>query len=246
VGNYTLREAEREALIGWIDRALDMDPPLVSICVDRKVGRSTSQQGELQTEELAILASTGGAAAIIEEVVERWGQHGGRWQLRLMIDAGEGQPKRQLKRSFDLQKIRATEKSGSARGSAQGVEELTHAFGAAFSAQVEAQQIAQNNSHDTLLALINQTQEAGLVRLQEATTYQATIDGLRQSLFETQVRLTLAEQQSAITPELLQQIAPAVMTFLGALTQRWLADGTAPAAAQVASPAPPPAESSQE
>ena len=245
MGNYTLREAEREALIGWIDRALDMDPPLVSICVDRKVGRSTSQQGELQTEELAILASTGGAGAILEEVVERWGQHGGRWQLRLMIDAGEGQPKRQLKRSFDLQKIRAAEKGGGARGSAQGVEELTHAFGAAFNAQVEAQQIAQNNSHETLLALISQPQEAGLVRLQEATTYQATIDGLRQSLFETQVRLTLAEQQSAITPELLQQIAPAVMTFLGALTQKWLADGTAPAA-QVASPAPHPAESSPE
>jgi hypothetical protein len=245
MGNYTLREAEREALIGWIDRALDMDPPLVSICVDRKVGRSTSQQGELQTEELAILASTGGAGAILEEVVERWGQHGGRWQLRLMIDAGEGQPKRQLKRSFDLQKIRAAEKGGGARGSAQGVEELTHAFGAAFNAQVEAQQIAQNNSHETLLALINQTQEAGLVRLQEATTYQAQIDSLRQSLFKAEVELALAQQQSAITPELLQQIAPSIMGFISAITQKLLTadEGASP---QVASSSPPRAAPSQE
>jgi hypothetical protein len=244
MGNYTLREAEREALIGWIDRALDMDPPLVSICVDRKVGRSTSQQGELQTEELAILASTGGAGAILEEVVERWGQHGGRWQLRLMIDSGEGQPKRQLKRSFDLQKIRGAEKGGGARGSAQGVEELTHAFGAAFNAQVEAQQIAQNNSHETLLALISQTQEAGLVRLQEATSYQATIDGLRQSLFRAEVSLALAEQQSAITPELIQQMAPSIMTFIAAMTQKLLnvEDGAAP---QVASSAPPAGDPAQ-
>lgn len=230
MSTYSLRTAEREALINWIDRALDMDPPLVSICVDRKVGRSTSQQGELQAEELGILASTGGASAIIEEIVERWGRHGGRWQLRLMIDAGDNQPKRQLKRSFDLVK-NAPEKSPSARGSAQGVEELTHAFGAAFSAQVEAQQIAQNNSHETLLALISHTQEAGLTRLQEAVQYQATIDNLRQSLTKAEISLALAEQQSAITPELLQQIAPSVMGLFAALTQKLLSDGQpAPAA----------------
>jgi len=243
---YELRTAEREALIAWIDRAIDMEPPndLHSICIDRKVGRSTSQQGELQSEELAILASTGGASAILEEVLERFGRHGGRWQLRLMLNAGQGEPKRQLKRSFDLVKIRP-EKAPNARGSAQGVEELTHAFGAAFSAQVEAQQIAQNNSHETLLALISQTQEAGLIRLQEASTYQGQIDSLRQSLFAAETRLALAETQSAITPELIQQLAPGMMAFLAALTQKLLGgDGPSALGVGAETTAPTPAEPS--
>ena len=218
---YTIRDAEREALIGWIDRGLDMDPPVVSLCIDRKIGRSTSQQGEMLAEELAILSSAGGAAAILDDIVERWGKHGGRWRLRLMIGGGEGEPKRQLVRSFDLVKVRTAEKSGSS-GSAQGVEELTSAFGEAFSLQVKAQQEAQAATTQTMLAMLERSDQAALIRLQEATQYQAQLDRLRQSNTELSIRLAMAEQQSVITPELIQQALPPLMQFLGAFTTKML------------------------
>ena len=224
MSNYELRTAEREALTSWLDRALDMDPPLVSICVDRKVGRSTSQQGELQAEELAILASQGGASAVLDDITQRWCVHGGRWQLRLMIDGGEGQPKRQLKRSFDCVRIRPAQSSGS-KGSAQGVEELTRAFADGFAAQVASQQDAQLNTQQSLMALIEKQGEFGLVRLQESTAYQAEISALQRQLHAAQLDLALANQTSVLTPELLASVVPGVVAVLQAAAARLMGGG---------------------
>lgn len=229
--NYQLRTAEREALISWIDRGLDAEPPLSSLCVDRKVGRSSSQQGELQAEELAILASQGGATAILDDICSRWCQHGGRWQIRQMIDAGENQPKRQLKRSFDMVRVRTAQQSGS-KGSAQGVEELTRAFADGFAAQVSAQQEAQSHTQASLMALIEKQQEFGLIRLQESVAYQAQIDSLRQELTRANIQIAIADQQSAITPELLQALVPGVVQLLAAAARRLMPDA-------IPQPAPP-------
>lgn len=241
---YSIRTAEREALVGWIDRGLDMEPPVTSLCIDRKVGRSTSQQGEMLAEELAILSSTGGAAAILDDIVERWGRNGGRWRLRLMIEAGEGEPKRQLVRSFDLVKLRPSETSKSA-GSAKGVEELTTAFSDAFSLQVESQQEAQAATTQTMLAMLERSDKAALIRLQEATQYQAALDRLRQDNTELSIRLAMAEQQSVLTPELMQQALPVVLQFLAGVSRRWLGEAadpagavSAPSAAGAAAPLP--------
>lgn len=221
MADYELRSAEREALISWLDRALDMDPPLCSICIDRKVGRSSSQQGELQAEELAILASQGGSSAILDDISQRWCVHGGRWQIRLMIEAGDGIPKRQLKRSFDMVRVRAAQASGS-KGSAQGVEELTRAFADGFAAQVSAQQEAQTHTQEALMSLITKSQEFGLIRLQESTQYQARIDTLSQELMKAQISLAIADQQSALTPEVLTSLLPGVLQLLNAAATRLL------------------------
>ncbi len=227
--NYQLRESEREALIQWVDRALDMDPPLSSICIDRKVGRSISQQGELQSEELAILSSANGAAGVVEEIVSRWGRHGGRWQLRLMIDVGDGEPKKQLKRSFDLVRVSPTRQS-KASGSAQGVEELTRSFADAFAAQISAQQDAQNASQSALMAMLERSDQHALIRLQESTSYQSTIDGLRQENMRLSLEVALSQQQSAITPEMLQQVLPPLVQLIGAAATKLLGSSAAPAA----------------
>lgn len=224
MSNYELRTAEREALTSWLDRALDMDPPLNSICVDRKVGRSTSQQGELQAEELAILASQGGASAVLDDITQRWCVHGGRWQLRLMLDGGEGQPKKQLKRSFDMVRLRAAERGGS-KGSAQGVEELTRAFADGFAAQVASQQDAQLNTQQSLMALIEKQSEFGLIRLQESTQFTAQINALQQQLHRAEVELALANQSSVLTPELLGSLVPGIVGLLQAGAARLMGVG---------------------
>ena len=226
---YQLRETERETLISWIDRALDMDPPLHSLCVDRKVGRSTSQQGEIQADELAVLAAQAGSSGILEEIISRWGIHGGRWQIRLMIDAGEGEPKRQLKRSFDMIRQRASEASGS-KGSAAGVEELTRVFGDGFSAQIESQRAAQTANQQTMMMMLQSQSDASHIRLQESVTYQAQIDTLRQQLNAATIELALAEQTSPWTPEVLQSLLPGVVSLLNAAAGR-LMPGLIPEAA---------------
>jgi hypothetical protein len=235
---YTIRETERETLISWIDRALDMNPPLHSICVDRKVGRSTSQQGEIQSDELAVLAAQAGSGGILEEILSRWGIHGGRWQIRLMIDSGEGEPKKQLKRSFDMIKQRPAEASKS-RGSAAGVEELTRAWADGFSAQIESQQAAQTATHNTMMAMLQQQQDTSLVRLQESVAYQSQIDNLRQQLTAAQIEMAVADQQSVWTPEMLQSILPGVLGLLQAAANRLM-----PGAIPDAVPGAPPPEDS--
>lgn len=234
---YTLRDTERETLISWIDRALDMDPPLVSICIDRKVGRSTSQQGEIQADELAVLAAQAGSSGILEEILSRWGVHGGRWQIRLMIDAGEGEPRRQLKRAFDMIKQRPAQASGS-KGSAAGVEELTRAWADGFSAQIESQQAAQTATHTTMMAMLQQQQDAAQIRLQESVTYQSIIDGLRQQLTEARIEQAMAESQSPWTPEVLQNLLPGVLQLMQAAAARLMpgVSGSLPETAPAADP----------
>jgi|TARA_R100000808_G_C2143589_1_gene151360 hypothetical protein len=233
--SYSLRTTERESLTRWIDRALDSDPPLSSLCIDRKVGRSASQQGEIQSEELAILASQGGASAIIDEIVERYACHGGRWQIRQMIDVGEGEPKKQLKRSFDMVRARAPERSGS-KGSAAGVEELTKAFADGFAAQIESQQSAQAAQNHALQMLLEKQTDWSLIRLQESTAYQAQIDNLRSELLEARLELAVSSQSSVLTPEILAQLLPGVVSLLQAGAARLLStEGSGPASVPPAS-----------
>ena len=241
---YNLRQAERESLTNWIDRALDSDPPLHSICIDRKMGRNSSQQGEIQAEEIGILASQGGASAILDEIIERYASHGGRWQIRQMLDVGEGEPKKQLKRTFDMVRTRAPEASGS-KGSAAGVEELTKAFADGFAAQIESQQTAQSAGHQSLMVLLEKQEAFSLIRLQESTGYQAEIDNLRSQLMETRLELVMASQSSIWTPEILAQLIPGVVSVLQAGANALLGSGLGSSGAGLPpSPAPPPSGAS--
>ena len=141
-----------------------------------------------------------------------------------MLDGGEGQPKKQLKRSFDMVRLRAAERGGS-KGSAQGVEELTRAFADGFAAQVASQQDAQLNTQQSLMALIEKQGEFGLIRLQESTQFTAQINALQQQLHRAEVELALANQSSVLTPELIGSLVPGVVGLLHAGAARLMGAG---------------------
>jgi|TARA_R110000824_G_C15230052_1_gene678452 hypothetical protein len=222
--NYSLPDSKRDALIGAIESWLN-DDKLSELQVARIVGSSQELQGTIEVDELAHLAEAG---AVLDEVIERWGQHGGKLVLRAIFgrhDGGDlnGQPIRQLTRRLTLTRTRSGERSPS-RGADSGVEALSSSLGGALDT-LQRQVSAQGDQQANMLAsMLDRTDNANLSRVQEITTYQRTIMELSTELAEEKILRAISESQPAVPPEILvtlvQTLAPAVGEALTALAVR--------------------------
>jgi phage protein U len=247
--NYSLPDSKRDALIGALETWLH-DDQLTELQVARIVGSSQELQGTLEADELAHLAEPG---AVLDEVIERWGQHGGKLVLRGIFGRhteGEnnGQPKRQTTRRFTLTRTRASQRSPS-RGTESGVEALSASLGGALDT-LQRQVSAQGDQQASMLSsMLERTDNATLSRVQEITTYQRTIMELKTELAREQILRAVSEAQPAVSAEVLlsvvQTLAPPVGQALAALAQRLgaplpAADLAGPGDEAPEGPAPPP------
>mgnify|MGYP003645280776 CR=1 FL=1 len=222
--NYSLPDSKRDALIGALETWLH-DDQLTELQVARIVGSSQELQGTIEADELAHLAEPG---AVLDEVIERWGQHGGKLVLRGIFGRhteGEmnGQPKRQATRRLTLTRTRSSERTPS-RGADSGVEALSSSLGGALDT-LQRQVSAQGDQQATMLAsMLDRTDNANLSRVQEITTYQRTIMELSTELAEEKILRAVSESQPTVPPEILvtlvQTLAPAMGEALSALAVR--------------------------
>lgn len=230
---YRMRESERAVLVDLVANWMD-DESLLEIAVDRKIGRRQTQAGMLQSDELASLAD---AAAVIDEIVERWGQAGGKWGLRARFGplAEDGTPARSQRRSFDMIRTTASERSTS-RGSDSGFESLATSFSSGFDA-LQRQLSNQVESQQGLTAsILERSDQAHLVRLQEATEYMRTIMQLQGELVELRVQVAMSEREPLFGPEVVAQVVP-VLVQLGQAAASRLAAAVSEPVAAVAEPA---------
>jgi hypothetical protein len=230
---YRLRESEKAVLVDLINTWID-DESLVEIAVDRKVGRRQTQAGMLQGDELASLADS---AAILDEITDRWGQSGGKWQLRARFGPyqDDGTPARSQKRTFDMIRTAAAERTQS-RGHDAGFESLAGSFSSGFDA-LQRQLSAQVESQQSLTAsILERSDAAHITRLAEATEFQRTIMSLQNELTALRIQAALADREPLIGPEVLQAVLP-VIVQLGTAAAHKLS-GVAPPAAPEVAPAP--------
>jgi len=217
---YRLADAARTALIANLDKWSE-DENFHQLEVVRKVGKSKNTVGTLRAEELAILAD---GAAIIDEIVERFGGQGGRFELRAVFqpETGPGTggvDRKQLHRSFELHKARAEQRASSA-GASAGIEQLTQSFGAAFDAQ--GRQLTASVQQQTQLMglLLDRTEKHHTVHVQEITEYQRLIMEQQLELTEARIDLAYRDHQPMLTPEHLGVLLPAVVNLLGVLAEK--------------------------
>ena len=222
--NYALPDSKRDALTGAIEGWL-ADEQLTELQVARIVGSSQELQGTLEADELSHLAEAG---AVLDEAVERWGQHGGKFVLRAIFGRyteGEknGQPKRHLTRRYTLTRTKAGQRSPS-RGADSGVEALSSSLGGALDT-LQRQVAAQGEQQANLFSnMLERSDVAAISRVQEITTYQREIMELRTELAEERVFRAVAESQPTVPPEILvsvvQTLAPPLGQALSALATR--------------------------
>ena len=217
---YVLAQTTRTALIATLDQWLE-NQDFHQLEIVRKTGKSKNTVGTLRLDELAILND---GASIIDEVVERFGQTGGRFELRGVFqpETGPGTggvDRKQLHRSFELQKSRA-EQRGKSEGSSAGIEQLTQSFGAAFDAQ--GRQLTASVQQQTQLMgmLLDRTEKHHTVHVQEITEYQRLIMEQQLELCETRIELAYANHSPMLTPEHLAMVMPAVVQLLTVLADK--------------------------
>jgi hypothetical protein len=234
---YRLRDTEREALVASMDKWLD-EPEFHHLEIVRRVGRAKTTIGQLQADELAILQD---GAAIVDEVVERFGTQGGRFEMRAVFqpESGpgtDGVNRKQLSRSFELMRSRAEERAKS-EGSSAGIEQLTASFGAAFDTQ--GRQLSSSVQQQTQLMslLLDRTEKHHTVHVQEITEYQRLIMDQQLELTEARIELAYKDREPVVTGEHLALVLPAVVHLLQSISHRLIGTGLPGAVAEGAAAA---------
>jgi hypothetical protein len=222
--DYTLPDSKRDQLISSLEGWLS-DEELSEIAVARRHGSAESLQGSIDSDELVHI---GDASQVLDEVLERWGERGGKFTLRAIFgrhEGGEkgGQPKRMATRRFQLSRARADQRSAS-RGVESGVEALSSSLGGALDT-LQRQVASQGEQQASLLSsVLERTDNATLNRVQEITTYQRTIMELQTELAEERILRAVSEAQPVVPAELLvsvvQTLAPSVTQLLGAVSAK--------------------------
>ena len=205
---YRLRDSERSVLVDLINTWMD-DENLLEIAVDRSIGRRQTQAGMLQADELASLAD---AAAVLDEIVDRWGQAGGKWKLRARFGPlkEDGTPTRSQRRTFDMIRTSPNERAAS-RGVDSGFEALAGSFSSGFDS-LQRQLAAQVDTSSTLVSsVLERADIAALTRLQESTEYQRTIMEMHGELTELRVQVAMQEREPLIGPEVVAAVLPIVL-----------------------------------
>lgn len=205
---YKLRDSEQLVLVdllnGWMERE-----ELLEIAIDRKVGRTQQQVGLLQSDELAGLAD---ASSVLDEIVERWGQAGGKWQLRGRFGPikADGQVTQSLRRTFDLVRTSSSERTVS-RGSDAGFEALTSSFSSGFDSLQRQLGTQVETSQALVASVLDRADAASLIRLKESTEYQRLIMDLQMELTELRVQVALTEREPLIGPEVVAAVLPVLI-----------------------------------
>jgi len=243
--SFRIREADRAALLSWLEGQLGDDQPIDALAFDRKTGRAQQQIGQLDAKVLAGMSP----ADAIQECIERWCTSAGRWQFRLVIQDRDEQggpvgPTRQLRRTVDVRKASAGSDTG-ATGNGAAMEALSTSYGGAFD-QLASQVVHQTSRNDHLVEQVLSYQHTESERrLRESTEWAAQVQNLSIDLARAEAYIDALEatRDPKIPPEVWGQLVPAAVSLAASLGKR-LAGTELPTPAAVAEalePAPEPA-----
>ena len=220
--SFRIREADRAALLSWLEGQFAEDQPVDALAFDRKTGRAQQQIGQLDAQVLATMAP----ADAIQECLERWCTSAGRWQFRLILqdrdEAGAPVgPARQLRRTVDVRKASAGSESA-ASGSGAAMEALSTSYGGAFD-QLASQVVHQTSRNDHLVEQVLSFQHTESERrLRESTEWAAQVQNLSIELARAEAYIDALEatRDPKIPPEVWAQLVPAAVGLAGALGKR--------------------------
>jgi len=234
-GSYGLRESERAVLVKWVNDQLEKEiqsKPLVNIVVVQKTGRQSTDMATFDADELAILQH---GDAVVDQVLEQFGNKGGKFALRATFqpETGPGAggiDRKQFNKAFALTPLRAEQRTKS-QGASAGIEQLTASFGAAFDAQGRQLNASVQQQTQLMGIMLDRTEQHHTTHLQEITEYQRIIMEQQLELTQCQIQLAHMETEPMLTPEHLGLVLPAVVQLLTALTSKLTGDAVAPAVA---------------
>jgi hypothetical protein len=135
---YRVSELERSSLIRVVGDWLDSDRPVFCIFVDsiRGKGKSTSQtqRGEFGADLIADLIS---AEYFVDQVIETFGDFGGKLQLRVVFadDEGNADWEHEQKKRFNLIAESPGTRTGSS-GEAAATEQLSQSLSKGFDSMI--------------------------------------------------------------------------------------------------------------
>jgi hypothetical protein len=238
---FRVREADRAAVITWLEAQFAIDQPIDALAFDRRSGNRQQQIGQLDAEVLTSLDPE----AAVDECIERWCTSAGRWQFRLIIqerdEAGERiGSARNIRRTVDVAK-EARAGSG-AKGDAAAMESMATSYGGAFD-QLTTQVMHQGARTDSLVdRMLAYQHDYHTQRTQEATEWAAEVQTLSLQLARAEAYIEAMEshEPTKIPPEVWAQILPAGVQLITALSSRLMSTAqlgpgaSAPAAPQAA------------
>ena len=145
---YRVSELERSSLIRAVADWLDSDRPVFCIYVDsiRGKGRSTSQtqRGEFGADLISDLIS---AEYFVDQVIETFGDFGGKLQLRVVFadDEGNADWEHEQKKRFNLIAESPGTRTGSS-GQAAATEQLSQSLSKGFDSMILRHDEAQERT----------------------------------------------------------------------------------------------------